>query len=472
MKNILIILSLLICTTYGQDFFKVEEIVPPKELALEVGGMCLDGKGGVMITTRRGEVWNYNKGNWKIFASGLQEPLGIRPGNVPGEWYVLQRPELTRLLDEDGDGSADLYSFFARGWGFTGNYHSFAMAFTKDKEGNFYGGLGLPFSQKGKFQGRWLGTLKSVDRGIYFKIDKDGNYSQFASGVREPVGSTINDKGEIFITDTQGSFTCTNWVMHVEKGDFVGHPEGLLWDKSRPGVAAKLLKLPLKERNAELNKMRKRPVVYLPYRKLGVSVGGLTFDTSKGKFGPYAGQLIIAECIRPVLLRAFIEKVDGVYQGAAFKLSDKVGRGGLRPVFAEDGSLWLGKTARGWGRGLGLSKVSWNGKVPFDIKEIKIAKDGFDFIFTKPTAKFEAADLIVSSTVYEYTNRYKAEMQQGKNLTVSAIELAADGLSAHLKIADLAADTVVYFNYKKLRSQKGEATKFGETWYTLNKLKK
>ena len=139
MKNILFILSLLIFTSYAEDFFKVENMTPPEGVVLEVGGMCLDGKGGLMMTTRRGEVWNYNNGNWKLFASGFQEPLGIRPGNMPGEWYVLQRPELTRLLDENQDGVADLYSFFARGWGFTGNYHSYAMAFTKDKKGNFYG---------------------------------------------------------------------------------------------------------------------------------------------------------------------------------------------------------------------------------------------------------------------------------------------------------------------------------------------
>ena len=65
------------------------------------------------------------------------------------------------------------------------------------------------------------------------KVDKNGNWSHYASGVREPVGGAINDAGDIFISDTQGSFVSTNYIIEVKKGDFLGHPDGLLWDKSK-----------------------------------------------------------------------------------------------------------------------------------------------------------------------------------------------------------------------------------------------
>ena len=472
-----IVLFTLLFTAFSlsaDDFYKVEELKhPDSKVALEIGGMCLDSEGGLMMTTRRGEVWNRSAdGKWKLYAYGLQEPLGILPGAWPGEFYVLQRPELTRLLDEDKDGTADFYDSFAKGWGFTGNYHSYAMALTQDKEGNFYGGLGLPFSTKGKFNGKWLATIGVPERGIYFKIDPSGDYSQFASGVREPVGSVFNDAGDLFVSDTQGSFICTNWIIHVEKGDFLGHPEGLIWDKSKPGLADKLLKMPLKERNVEIDKLRKRPVVYLPYRKMGSTVGGMAFDTTAGKFGPFAGQMIITEVIEDLLMRANIEKVDGVYQGAVFQLSRKIGKGGLRPVFAEDGSLYLGKTARGWGHGSGLAKINWNGKVPFDIKEIKIQKNGFKLNFTKKVTALDSNSVKLDSFKYTFTHAYTAPESDKKKLTISSVKLSDDGMSAELSVDGLAEDTVVHFSYKALKSAEGEAPVFHDAWYTLNKLVK
>ena len=474
MKYFILALFTFASVFAGDEFYKVEEIKhPDSKVALEIGGMCLDGEGGLMMTTRRGEVWHRNnKGEWKLFAYGLQEPLGIRPGIWPGEYYVLQRPELTRLLDEDKDGVADLYDCFSTGWGFTGNYHSYAMAFTQDKDGNFYGGLGLPFSTKGKFNGKWLATIGVPERGIYFKIDTAGNYSQVASGVREPVGSVFNEAGDLFVSDTQGSFICTNWIIHVKEGDFLGHPEGLIWDKSKLGLADKLLAMPLKERNVEIDKLRKRPVIYLPYRKLGSTVGGMAFDKTGGKFGPFAGQMIIAEVIENLLMRANIEQVDGVYQGAAFTLSRSVGTGGLRPVFAKDGSLYLGKTARGWGHGSGLSKINWTGKVPFDIKEIKIQKNGFKVNFTKKVSELKKDAIKLDSFKYAFTHAYTAPMVDKKQLAVSEVKLDSDGMGATLTVDGLAEDTVVHFNYKNLKSAEGESVKFNDAWYTLNKLPK
>ena len=477
MRSFLLISLFLLFAVNADEYYTAVEIKhPDSKVALEIGGMCLDGEGGLMMTTRRGEVWHRDKdGNWKLFAFGLQEPLGIKKGAWPGEYYVLQRPELTRLLDEDSDGVADLYDCFARGWGFEGNYHSYAMAFSMDKEGNFYGGLGLPFSHKKEnpFSGQWLGTRKTSERGIFFKIDTVGNYSQVASGVREPVGSAFNEAGDLFLTDTQGSFICTNWVIHVEKGDFLGHPDGLMWDSSRPGVAEKLLKMEIGERNKEIDKIRKRPVVYMPYRKLGASVGGLTFDTTGGKFGPFTGQMIIAEVIDNLLMRASIEKVDGVYQGAVFALSKDVGTGGLRPVFAEDGTLYLGKTARGWGHGSGLAEIKWTGKVPFDIKDIHVQKDGFKLTFTKKVKELKGEDIKVSSFRYQYTEKYNSPMVDQKSFKERTIELAPDGMSAVLKLKDpLDEDTVIHFSYKALKSESGETPRFPDCWYTLNKLPK
>ena len=48
-------------------------------------------------------------------ASGLAEPLGMEV--VDGEIYVLQKHELTKLIDHDGDGVMDEYKVICDGWG-------------------------------------------------------------------------------------------------------------------------------------------------------------------------------------------------------------------------------------------------------------------------------------------------------------------------------------------------------------------
>ena len=39
----------------------------------------------------------------------------------------MQRPELTRVKDTDGDGTADEYETVFDGFGMSGNYHEFAF---------------------------------------------------------------------------------------------------------------------------------------------------------------------------------------------------------------------------------------------------------------------------------------------------------------------------------------------------------
>ncbi|MCM8540590.1 MAG: hypothetical protein NE328_09965, partial [Lentisphaeraceae bacterium] len=59
MNKSLLVLLLLIFSVSADEFYKVEELKhPDKDVALEVGAMCLDPDGGLMMTTRRGEVWN------------------------------------------------------------------------------------------------------------------------------------------------------------------------------------------------------------------------------------------------------------------------------------------------------------------------------------------------------------------------------------------------------------------------------
>ena len=71
----------------------------------------------IFICTREGEGWRYKDDKWSLFADGLHEPLGIYIDQKTKEVWVMQRPELTRLVDEDGDNVADVYETVNSSWG-------------------------------------------------------------------------------------------------------------------------------------------------------------------------------------------------------------------------------------------------------------------------------------------------------------------------------------------------------------------
>src|SRR5207249_622142 len=83
---------------------------PGEGIPLEVGGMDFMPDGRLAVAIRKGEVWLLDgvlsgpadKVGYKLFASGLHEPLGaLREGD---SLLVAQRTEVTRLRDTDGDG--------------------------------------------------------------------------------------------------------------------------------------------------------------------------------------------------------------------------------------------------------------------------------------------------------------------------------------------------------------------------------
>ena len=78
------------------------------------------------------------------------------------------------------------------------------------------------------------------------------------------------------------------------------------------------------------------PAVWFPYRKMGMSTTDILADSTKGKFGPFAGQLFCGEFTMSFVSRVFLEKVGGEYQGACFRFRDR-----LRRAAVAMGCEWL-----------------------------------------------------------------------------------------------------------------------------------
>ena len=236
------------------DTYRVETVRMPRDAAPEVSAIAFGPDGRLYACFRRGDIYSMDprSGHWRKFAAGLQTPLGILPGKQ-GEFFVAQVPELTRVVDTDNDGKADVYETISDGWGLSGNYHELIAGPVRDAEGNFYvtlslgSGLALPrFPVRGEFtrQGRRaeeprpgrvnrVGHYSSVPyRGCSVKITPQGKASPVSCGFRQPNGLVLSPSGELFATDNQGDWVGTSPLHHVTQGAFHGHPSSLNWDAS------------------------------------------------------------------------------------------------------------------------------------------------------------------------------------------------------------------------------------------------
>jgi hypothetical protein len=462
------ILVSLTASTYAQSYV-VESIKVPGDIRLEVGGMGFWPDGTLVMCTRRGEVWKYKKGRFDRYAFGLHEPLGLLAGKQ-GELWLMQRSELTHITDEDGDGQGDNFETINQGWGYTGNYHQYAFGLIRDKDGNFYGTTGLGFYRGGdRFKGTWLGTQDDIKyRGWVLKFTPQGKLIPFAPGLRAPNGIGLSPQGEIFTTDNQGSYIACGWLMHVRKGDFLGHPSGLIDDPR--------FKEPWKMSRDAMLKLRKRPTAFLPHGVMGNSTSQPIWDTTDGKFGPFKGQVLVGDVQNGRLSRICLEKVDGEYQGAAIPfIYNRFGGGVNRLIFDKEGVLWVGFTGRGWAAGEGLKKVTFTGIVPSEIKSINLLKDGFRVTFTKPMDKVTASNpdsYSIRHFELAWHAAYGTSPSNNTNVKPTVATLSDDGLSVDLKLPELLREKIYEFRVDGLRTKASAAIEHPLAFYTLNRLVK
>ena len=462
-----------------EDFYKIQNVPIPEGIELEVGGLAMLPNDKLAVCTRRGEVWvisnTYMKDGlppqYKLFAQGLHEPLGI--AYYKGDLYLAQRPELTRLRDLDGDGVADeyktIYSFHI-----SGNYHEYAYGPVFDKEGNMVVTLNLG----------WFGDhMESAVpwRGWMLKITPDGKMTPFAAGFRSPAGFTIDKDDNIFYTENQGRWVGSGHMTEVKKGDVLSHPASLRWS-GLPGspVKLKVEDIPdLGKPEFEVAKNipgLKTPSIWIPHAIMGISTSGILIDYD-GNMGPFQGQFFVGDQGQSVVNRLFLEKVKGVYQGAAFPFLKGFSSGVLRLCWGSDGSMFVGMTARGWGSAggapYGLQRVVWNGKIPFEIKAIRAMPDGFELEFTQPvdekTAR-DAASYHLSSFTYKYHSTYGSPIINQQDCPLKAIEVSADHLKVRLVADSIREGYIHEIMAAGVRSAKQSGLLHSVGYYTLNKI--
>ena len=221
----------------------------------------------------------------------------------------------------------------------------------------------------------------------------------------------------------------------------------------------------------------KPPAVWFPYKKMGQSTTDIMLDASDGRFGPFAGQLFVGEFTQAGMNRVFLEKIDGEYQGACFPFRSGFASAVLRMGQGRDGSVFVGLTNRGWSSlgtaSYGLQRLVWTGKVPFEIKEMRVRPDGFELVFTRPVEKTTAADPAsykMHSYTYLYQSTYGSDEIQNQDLVITSATVSGDGLRVRLAVNTLRELFVHELTALGIRSHDGEPLLHPHAYYTLNRI--
>ena len=427
-------------TTLHNDSFK------PK-----VGGLKFMPDGRLVIST-----WDPTGGVYlvdvtgktppKLIASGLAEPLGIEV--VDGQIFVLQKQELTQLIDHDGDEITDEYRAICNTWQVSADFHEFSFGLVY-KNGFFYATLSMAMRLKPE-------ERQQVDRGRVIRIARDGSYEWVCYGLRTPNGIGLGIDGELFVTDNQGQWLPGNKLIHIKKDAYYGMGWGLL------GSNVKQKETP--------------PTIWLPQNEIGNSPTEPVVIND----GPYKGQMLHGDMSHGGIKRDFLEKVNGEYQGAVFRFSQGFEAGVHRLVWGPDGALYIGQVGMlsgGWSwkdKLAGLQKIKYNGKTTFEMLAIRARPNGFEIEFTEPLSRdWEklAGSALISQWYYEATAAYGGPKKGLETLSPSKISVSDDRTKVLLDIAGLKKEHVVYFRLPdNLKSAAGHKLWSSEAWYTLNRI--
>ncbi len=484
-----------------EDFFKINKMRSPEGTLLEVGGLCTLPNGDLAVTTRRGDIFIVEnptsaKPYFRKFASGLHEVLGAAYKN--GSLYVVQRGELTKLTDTNMDGKADSFETIYA-WPISGNYHEYSFGPKLAPDGSFFVSLNLGFPDA------WWHPKSMVPwRGWVLHIYDDGRMEPWATGMRSPCGLSMID-GELFYTDNQGDWVGSGSIIKIDKGSFTGHPAGLRW-AGMPNSPVKVREEQIfakidprieygpdgqqtKPENNENDKFMTEfqmkqfipdlqlPSVWLPHGILGISTSEIV-KIPGGVFGPFENQLLVGDQGQSKIARVFMEKVNGEYQGCAWDFRSGFQSGIVRLAWGNDGSLFVGETNRGWGSAGdandGLQRLTWNNRIPFEMRTVKAMPDGFEIEFTKPVDKKYAEDLAsysVESYIYKYHAVYGSPPVNTQKCPVKGVKVSPDGMKVRIIVANLRPHYIHTITLGGIRDKENAYSLIHPTgYYTLNNI--
>ncbi len=405
-----------------------------------------DAMGGVYILDHV-DSGDPKKIRVKQIARGLAEPLGLHV--VDDTIFVLQKQELTKLVDLNGDDIIDEYQCFAKGWLASANFHEFAFGLAY-KDDYFYATLAIAIMPGGA-----SARPQIPDRGKVVKISrKDGSIEFIARGLRTPNGIGIGPDNQLFVADNQGDWLPSSKILHVKNDAFFG---------SYAVDSFSVALLPVQP-----------PVVWLPQDEIGNS----PTEPALLNDGPYKNQLLHGDVCFGGLQRVFMEKVKGEYQGCVFRFMQGLEGGTNRLAWGPDGALYVGMIGNpgNWGQPgkfwYGLQRLKYNDQSTFEMLAVRAKSNGLEVEFTEPLREgdgWDPAHYEAKQWWYKPTNQYGGPKMDETNLNVLSATVSADRKKVFLEIPGIKTGHVVYLRLHKLPlSELGHEIWTTEAWYTMN----
>ncbi len=448
----------------------ITEPVPnPYNTRTFMGGFDFFSDGRAAICTFHGDVWivsglndSLAKLEWRRFASGMFQPLGLKI--VKDVVYVLGRDQITRLVDLNKDGEADLYENFNNDIIVTPNYHEFCLDLHTDTAGNFYFAKGAP----------WEPEVTSIHQGCLFKVSKDGSKLEIvATGFRAPNGMTVGPHNEITVSDNQGHWMPSSKLNWVEKGGFYGMTPSAQRVLQMTHAGTNITANPSDPEQRRAHNFKAwgdpkvptpvsydKPFVWLPMSMDNSSGGQVWANTSK--WGALKDQLLFMSYGKCTLFEVMPDVVDGVRQGAMIQFPLKFQSGLMRGrVNPKDGQVYVAGL-KGWQNNAtregGFYRVRYTGTPVRMPVGYHVTANGFQLTFStalNPKSAGDPGNYSIERWNYHWTGAYgspdfsvsEPAVKKHDRLDAKSVKVSPDGKKITIEVDDMRPADQYMFKY-------------------------
>lgn len=378
---------------------------------------------------------------WLPLSDDMPAPYGLAAHEHGID--VLVKYGLMRLSEPEQTGVPWKVRTLADGWGYTADYHDWAVGLPIDKQNNYY--IALPCQQDDRTPSaaRLRGTIqKLIPQTPTSENPRAYRLETFAAGQRFPMGLAFDRSGRLFATDNQGNYNPFNELNHIEDGKRYGFINKL---DVKPGFT---------------NPPFESPAVNLPHPWTR-SVNGICFlDTpetagAREHFGPFEGHLIGCEYNGLSLIRMSLESVEGVLQGAAYPFSrppqdgEETFEGPVVCAVSPNGDLYVGNIHdSGWGGGQNtgsMVRLTPNGDWPLGIGTLNATPRGLRISFTGKIDR-AAASQTDNYSLRSYrrvsTPAYGGNDQDERVEKIAHVHISPGDTSVELELNELREDAV------------------------------
>jgi mono/diheme cytochrome c family protein len=422
--------------------------------------------GQPVFCTLKGQVFAIDEAdaNLRLLADGLPTPYGLNTGQD----YVDVSAKYAVLRIRTSEGVGRRIETAASGWGYTTDYHDWAVGLPRNDRGEYL--LGIPCEQdrRSPAAARYHGNvLRLVPRPPTADDPRLFALEPISAGHRFPMGLALDRRGELFVTDNQGNYNPFNELNHVRPGVHFGFINSLDRGKPAPPLTPPAIEIPH------------------PWTR---SVNGICFlDTptelrariGRDLFGPLEGHLIGCEYDTRRLVRMTLQRVGDTFQGAAYPLSippTEANTGFLGPIVcavSPRGELYVGSIRdSGWGAGNNVGEIVRvrvePDKLACGIAEVRAVADGFTIDFFRPVDRDRAAsaeNYAIQSYRRESTPAYGGRDLDRRTEQVKSVTVSDDARRVTLRLAELRPGFVYEFRLKNLSAD--ETFHPAEAHYTL-----